>query len=196
MTSTIPHDIAPARIVCGCGSNVLASGYRSHQKTKKHMTYTTTTTPVAFNDRIVCGCGSNIKVSGIKAHLRTYKHQSYITRTTHPLTCYCGEQVQPGQRDIHLASEEHRIKTTLVDCTCGAKVLERNMPRHKRYCTQAQRPTALVQMLKPTDCDICYEPKTKFRKCTQCDNIHCRDCYKHLPKKRCPFCRFSFRARR
>lgn len=43
----------------------------------------------------------------------------------------------------------------------------------------------------PHNCDICFETKTKFCKCTQCSHELCLDCFHSLVVVKCPFCRHN-----
>ena len=76
--------------------------------------------------------------------------------------------------------------TDKYQCVCGSVVKRTSRRTHlksKRH-NNRQHFLAIDQ-----ECSICMEDKKLFYKCNNCSNTHCKDCFKNLQIKKCPFCR-------
>lgn len=142
------------------------------------VTYYNTSFMALESGKYHCLCGSILKRSSIRGHLNSKKHRGMShSSTTITLKDQCFT-VLPSAK---------------LSCPCGSVLSRRSVhshlktKKHLSFTQTVEEPNPIEGSMDTTDCSICYEPSTTFKKCSQCIHSVCNTCSNQL--NRCPFCR-------
>lgn len=123
------------------------------------------------DNRYLCICQSNIKRYSVRNHILTQKHKNALD--AHMISAPVPDVPEPNIV-VPIPVPEPNIVVPIP-------VPEPNI------VSPISVPDVAIAAI---ECDICYEMKSTFRKCTTCRHEICTDCSSHVT--RCPFCRQNY----
>jgi hypothetical protein len=131
--------------------------------------------------------------------------ENLMTRANGIYRCICGSRLKAENSIFpHVHSARHINNTSVLTRDKIMILLEQcARPRRIFHMDVKRRADMEIKSIaRPfkgqgcTDCDICYENKTDFLACGECDNKLCTECARNITSNindtetlKCPFCR-------